>query len=219
MGAGADEPIAIVDVGIGNTVSIRETFRKAGVGTVVLRDPVSLNSSYRKYVLPGVGNFAAFGRALRQSGWWWELLEISSREENRLLGICVGAQILFSQSDESILSEGLNLLEGEVRNITLSESRHVPRVGWDYLEHRVHKSGRKKTVELGSPEPRYYFSHSYCMNPSDSSAIYATSRSAPTIPTIVRSHNLLAVQFHPDRSGVHGERFLRDFAEGVFDVA
>ena len=219
MGVDAAEPIAIVDVGIGNTVSIQETFRKAGVSTVVLRDPISLNSSLRKYVLPGVGNFAAFGRALRQSGWWWELLNISSREENRLMGICVGAQILFAQSEESISAEGLNLLEGEVRKVTSSESRYVPRIGWDYLAYRANIGGRKNAAGNGSPEPRYYFSHSYCMNPLDSSLIYATSRSAPTVPTIVRSNNLLAVQFHPDRSGVFGQRFLRDFAEGALDVA
>lgn len=209
------QSIAIIDSGIGNTASLHSAFQKSGVEVVIVSEPGRL-TDFRRLVLPGVGNFEAFGRALLRRDLWPAIIDIASRGSNNLLGICVGAQILFGGSEESSSAPGLNLLGGVVRRINPEESEISPRVGWDVLNY---------SDAFSPPNPagltaqaRYFFSHSFCMDPTEKSAILATCGNSRTIPAIVRQGNLLAIQFHPERSGVFGQRLLKDFARGLFDV-
>lgn len=211
--------VAIIEVGIGNTASLDSAFRKAGIQSVVVRDPDSLDSSFSRIVLPGVGNFEAFGRSLRQAGFWQKVTDLASDGSSSLLGVCVGAQIFFTGSEECSSAKGLGLVDGVVRKISTIESKTIPRVGWDYLDYSPRNNRVEDPSPSGSLDPRYFFSHSFCMSPSDESSVVASPRSAPSIPAIVRQRNLVAVQFHPERSGKFGQRFLQRFAEGAFDAA
>jgi len=210
--------VGIIDVGIGNTASLISALKKSGVNAVAVTQPGDLHS-FSRLMLPGVGNFAAFGRALKDRGFWEPVKELANREGKSLLGICVGAQILLSGSEESPLVDGLNLIDGAVRKILPQEARLIPRVGWDSL-HFTEASGlSEQFTDASHPHARYFFSHSFCMDPSDPSTILAVSNISTTIPTIVRRRNLFAVQFHPERSGISGQKFLRDFTEGLFDAS
>lgn len=212
-------PVGVVQVGIGNFASLLTAFREAGHSAVAVTEPDDLKD-FSKAVLPGVGNFGAFGLQLRDSGFGEALVAYCSRPDTYLLGVCVGAQILMNRSEESPDQEGLGLLGGYVRRVTEEESHRVPRIGWDYLcpaRNRdptdANNQSRDAVHTLG---PRYYFAHSYCMQPDNESAVVAVSNSSRSIPAIVRQSNILAVQFHPERSGVSGRLFLDQFMTGGF---
>jgi imidazole glycerol phosphate synthase glutamine amidotransferase subunit len=194
-------------------------FREAGHNAVGVTEPGDL-ACFTHLVLPGVGSFGAFGRVLKDTGFWAALIGFSSRPDASLLGVCVGAQILMRASEESPSAEGLGLLSGYVRRVRDEESDRVPRIGWDYL-HATRKGGfRALTNQNQGPGqalgPRFYFAHSYCMQPDDDSAVVAVSDSSRSIPAIVQKSNVVAVQFHPERSGIFGRVFLDQFATGSF---
>jgi imidazole glycerol phosphate synthase glutamine amidotransferase subunit len=210
--------VAIIDAGIGNTSSLSSAFQKSGVDAITVRDPDRLGS-FRLFALPGVGNFEAFGRALRQTGLGSEIAALAGLRGNRLLGICVGAQILQSSSEESPSAEGLNLIDGRVRKISREESNCIPRVGWDFLDFAPSYGSAIEVVDEPSSQHRFFFSHSFCMNPTNELDVIATCGSAPTVPAVVQQGNLLAIQFHPERSGHFGQRFLSAFAQGSLSVS
>ena len=190
--------LAIVDVGCGNIGSVGIAFERFGLAPVVTGDAQAIAAA-DKVILPGVG---AAGYAMEQieaRG----LASVLRTLRQPALGICLGMQLLFEGSDEED-SVCLGLIPGRVRKLEPAPGRPVPHMGWSRIE------VRDETVGLSSGD-YVYFAHSFACDPGPETA--ASAEYGREIPAVVRSGNWLGAQFHPERSGEAGARFLRRWLE------
>jgi glutamine amidotransferase len=195
--------IAIVDYGIGNLGSVTKGFRHAGAETVLTGDPAVLAAA-DALVLPGDGAFAAAMAELRDRG-LVEVLLTASRRGTPLLGICIGMQLLFDESEEHGRHAGLGLLPGRVRRF--GGSLVVPHMGWNELAFR-----RPHVLFDGLAAGSYvYFVHSYLCEPAQASDVLATSDYGSDFAAVVGRDNVLGVQFHPEKSQSVGLRMVENF--------
>jgi imidazole glycerol-phosphate synthase subunit HisH len=198
--------IAIVDYGIGNLGSVTKGFRHVGAQTVLTADPDVLRSA-RALVLPGDGAFAAAMDELRQRN-LVALLKECLASGKPLLGICIGMQLLFEESEEHGQHQGLGLLPGRVRRF--DESLVVPHMGWNALNKR-----REHQLFEGIAEGDYvYFVHSYYCDAADD-VVLATADYGVPFAAVVGRGNVLGVQFHPEKSQNVGLRMVANFARLV----
>lgn len=191
-------PLAIVDLGYGNIGSIRVAFERLGISPQLTTDPNEIASAER-VVLPGVGA-AGFAMARIAERGLGEVLRTLTRP---LLGICLGMQLLFERSEEEE-TECLGLIEGRVRHFTPDTGRPVPHMGWSSLAVTDRACGLVDGDYV-------YFAHSYACD--DGPASIATADYGRAIPAVVRKGNVTGAQFHPERSGEAGARFLKAFLE------
>ena len=198
--------IAIVDYGIGNLGSVTKGLRHAGAETVLTGDPAVLRAA-EALVLPGDGAFGATMDEIRARG-LVGVLEEAAASGRPLLGICIGMQVLFEESDEHGRHEGLGLLPGRVRRF--SGPLPVPHMGWNRLSFR-----KPHPLFAGLAEGSHvYFVHSYfCDAPED--VTLATSDYGREFAAVVGRHNVLGVQFHPEKSQGVGLHMLENFVRRV----
>jgi glutamine amidotransferase len=190
--------LVIVDVGCGNIGSVGIALERFGIAPVVTGDAAEIASA-DKVILPGVG---AAGYAMRQIG--IRGLEPVLRELRQpALGICLGMQLLFERSEEEDIA-CLGLIPGRVRKLEPAPGRPVPHMGWSRIEVRDEGIGLSSGDYL-------YFAHSFACDPGPATA--ASADYGREIPAAVRHSNWLGAQFHPERSGEAGARFLRDWLE------
>lgn len=198
--------IAIVDYGIGNLGSVTKAFRHVGAQTVLSGDPAVLRAA-EALVLPGDGAFGATMDEVRSRGLVEVLLE-SAAAGTPLLGICIGMQLLFEESEEHGRHAGLGLLPGRVRRLT--GDLPVPHMGWN----RLHR--RRAHALLGgiADGAHVYFVHSYYCDAAREDVV-ATSDYGLEFPAIVGRGNVLGVQFHPEKSQGVGLEMVRNFVRGL----
>lgn len=198
--------IAIVDYGVGNLFSVRSSFKKVGAETVVTADEKVINSA-SKILLPGVGAFEDAMKKLRQSG-LDEVLKAQVKKGKYLMGICLGMQMLFDESHEYGLHQGLGLIKGKVVPIKgfVDEKLKVPQIGWNGL-HLTKNHFLFDEVKEGDCA---YFVHSYFATDCDESVI-ATTEYGKDLTASVAKDNVLGCQFHPEKSGDVGLNILRAF--------
>src|SRR5512138_1398925 len=192
--------IAIVDYGIGNLGSVTKGFRHAGAETVLTGEPAVLRTA-DALVLPGDGAFAASMDELQRRGLVDVLVE-AARAGTPLIGICIGMQLLFDESEEHGRHRGLGLLPGRVRRF--EGELPVPHMGWNSLRgHRAHP------IMDGIADGSYvYFVHSYyCDAPAE--VVVASSDYGREFPAIVGRGSVLGVQFHPEKSQEIGLRMVK----------
>lgn len=195
--------IAIVDYGIGNLGSVTKAFRHAGAETALTADPRALLSA-EALVLPGDGAFGATMDEVRRRG-LVPLLREAARAGTPLLGICIGMQILFEESEEHGRHEGLGLLPGRVRRFP-EGPLPVPHMGWNRL-HRRREHPLLEGIEDGE---HVYFVHSYFCDAAEE-VVIAASDYGIGFPAIVGSGPVLGVQFHPEKSQQAGLRMIASF--------
>jgi glutamine amidotransferase len=186
--------LAIVDVGCGNIGSVGIAFERFGIAPLVTCAAEEIVSADR-VVLPGVG---AAGYAMEQIG-LRGLAPVLRSLGQPLLGICLGMQLLFEASEEAD-SACLALIAGRVRKLEAAPGRPVPHMGWSRLEVRDESLGLRTGDYV-------YFAHSYACDPVPETV--ASTHYGREIPAVVRSGNRVGAQFHPERSGEAGARFLR----------
>lgn len=200
--------IAIVDYGVGNLFSLCSSFEAIGADTVVTSDP-EIIANADKILLPGVGAFEDAREKLRKSGLDKVVCE-AARSGKKLMGICLGMQMLFEKSYEYGEHEGLGLLRGSVVGMegTLPSELKIPQIGWNALnireEHPIFKY--IKTGDF------VYFVHSYYADGCDDSLL-ASCEYGKEICAAVAKGNICGTQFHPEKSGDVGLSILRAFAE------
>ena len=188
--------VAIVDLGYGNIGSIAVAFQRLGAAVELTADPAAIAAAER-VALPGVGAAGyAMGR-IDALG----LRETLTTLEQPLLGICLGMQLLFEESEEDGAA-CLGLIEGKVRKLAPVPDRPVPHMGWSRLETR----GSDVGLDTGD---YVYFAHSFACD--DGPYSIATAEYGRPIPAAVRKGNVLGAQFHPERSSAAGARFLGAF--------
>jgi glutamine amidotransferase len=206
--------ITIVDYGMGNLRSVHKAVERVGYDAQVTADPQEvLNAS--KIILPGVGAFRDCMRNLEEL----RLLEpvIKSIETGKpFLGICLGLQLLFEESDEFGLHKGMGILPGRVTRFPegiqdpeTGQPYPIPHMGWNTIE-------IKKDIPLFAGIESgsfFYFVHSYYALPQDPADIAATTPYGIEFACAVQRDNIYAVQFHPEKSQEKGLRLLRNFGE------
>jgi len=198
--------IAVVDYGIGNLGSVMKALRYAEADAVLTGDPEVLRRA-DALVLPGDGAFGATMGEITARG-LDRVLKDAAREGRTLLGICIGMQLLFEESEEHGRHQGLGLLPGRVRR--LEGSLPIPHMGWNRLHHRA-----SHPLLEDIPEGAHvYFVHSYyCDAPAE--VVLATTDYAHEFAAIVGRGNVLGVQFHPEKSQATGLRMVRNFVDLV----
>ena len=199
--------IAIIDYDAGNLRSVEKALQYLGKETIVTRDPEQIRKA-EKVILPGVG---AFGDAMKKLQEYHldTLIHEIADSGKPLLGICLGLQLLFEESEESPGVEGLGILEGKIRRIPEGDGLKVPHIGWNSL-HLEHNGRLFRNI----PENSYvYFVHSYYLEAKDPEIVKASTEYGVHIHASVEKNNLFACQFHPEKSSETGLQILKNFAE------
>ena len=204
--------IAIIDYGMGNLRSVQKGFERVGCEALVTADPKVLLEA-DKIVLPGVGAFPDCMRNLEEGGFIEPLLRVI-RDGRPFLGICLGLQLLFTESEEFGIHQGLNVIPGRVVRFPegmaeSGEALKVPHMGWNQLAIR-----RRPPVFNGIEEgANVYFVHSYYVAPEDESVVATTTTYGIEFCSSIWKDNIVATQFHPEKSQEKGLRILKNFGE------
>lgn len=208
-----DQTIGIISVGIGNTESISTMLNALGKKNQLVTNPQDIDK-FNKVILPGVGNFGAFMLAINDHGFYDSLKKYSQDSERKILGLCVGAQAMLESSEESPGVLGFGWVRGTNALISKSETKYVPRIGWDYLDVVKEYPDNDLNKSLSSPN-KFYFAHSYRFKLEDPESIIAKIKSDHKIPVVFSKNNLMGVQFHPEKSNKSGFRFLELFSNWI----
>lgn len=191
---------------MGNLASVKNAFTRLGYEASVSSCPDDILAA-NKIVLPGVGAFADAINNLRRTGMNNVIAE-AVKKRVPLLGICLGLQLLFSESEENGIHQGLDIIAGRVLKFNLSPSYKVPHMGWNQVQPAG--AGRLfKGIKAGS---YFYFVHSYYVVPEDKTCIAATSNYGLDFVCALERGNIFATQFHPEKSGELGLKMLHNFA-------
>lgn len=194
--------VVVLDLGIGNLANLVRALRYVGARPIVASDPHQVERASH-LILPGVGAFRPPRERLR--GALEEPLRRAVSRGTPLLGICVGFQLLFEESEEGGRTDGLGLLRGRVTRLPAVVP--VPQIGWNYVE-PVRPHGLFEGLQM----PQYfYFVHSYAPEAIDTDAVVATTRHGRPFPAVLARGSVAGVQFHPERSGAAGLRLLENF--------
>jgi glutamine amidotransferase len=197
--------IAVVDYGIGNLGSVTKAFRRFGCEPLLSGDAAELAAS-EVLVLPGDGAFGASRDELERRGLTGVLREHVAAGR-LLLGICIGMQLLFEESEEHGRHEGFGFLPGRVRRFD-SEKLVVPHMGWNRLTPR-----REHPLLAGMPEGAHvYFVHSYWCDAAPD-VVVASSDYGHDFAAVVARDNVIGVQFHPEKSQSDGLRMVENFVQ------
>lgn len=200
--------IAIIDYGVGNLFSLSSSLKKIGADIVVTSDKKEIEKA-DKIILPGVGAFADAAKKLRDSGLDKVLIN-AAKSGKKVMGICLGMQLLFEKSFEYGEHQGLGLLKGQVIPMenTIPDNLKIPHIGWNAL----HFSKSSPLFKYINENDCVYFVHSfYATDCSDS--VIATAEYGKELTAAVQKDNIYGCQFHPEKSGNVGLNILRAFCE------
>lgn len=200
--------IAIIDYGMGNIHSVQKALESLGAKTMIVKNADSLRGC-NKVVLPGVGAFDDAILELKKQNLIAPLKEYI-KNKNIFLGICLGMQLLFDESQEAKVTKGLGIVTGGVKKFDLSTGIKVPHMGWNQL------TIKQKDCPLfkGVADNAYvYFCHSYYADPVDKTIAAATTVYSVEFPSVIRQENIYAVQFHPEKSQDVGMQILKNFVK------
>lgn len=211
--------ITLLDYGMCNMLNVARAFEHVGAQLTITEDPAQARSAER-LIVPGVGAFSNSMHELNRRGHSDAIRDFVATGRP-MLGICVGMQVLFEGSEEFGDTNGLGLLTGWVRAVpdqTVDcQPQRVPHIGWDKLlvPEQTNRSWAGTLLEpLAQIDPAVYFVHSFCAVPADKADILAEcDYGGHRLCAAVARDNIVATQFHPERSGEIGLRALRHFVE------
>jgi imidazole glycerol-phosphate synthase subunit HisH len=201
--------IALIDYGSGNIRSVINALRNQKADVELVSDPARLSDA-DAVVLPGVGAFGDCVLGLQSRGLWDPISEWLAADKP-FLGICVGYQMLFDESEESPGMRGFGFFPGKVKRFSATDLK-IPQIGWNQLE----IADRAHPLWRGLPErPHVYFVHSYFPDPSDPAIITARSTYGETFTASTARGRVAGVQFHPEKSQAVGLGILGNFVASV----
>lgn len=202
--------IAIIDYGAGNIQSVYKALKFIDCDAVVTKNPDEILKSDGA-ILPGVGSFGDTMDTMQKYGIKDTVIKYT-QSGKPFLGICLGLQLLFPKSEESVGAEGLSILQGEIKKIPNNSGElKIPHIGWNNLNIKKH-DGLFKGID-GSPY--VYFVHSYYLDAQDKDIVSSQTNYGVLIDASVQKDNVFATQFHPEKSGDVGLKMLRNFADIV----
>lgn len=198
--------IAIIDYGAGNLHSVKNALDFLGAPSVVTSNAEEILSA-DKVILPGVGAFGDAMKSLRESGLDKVVLD-AAKKGTPLLGICLGLQLMFEESEETPNVKGLGLFKGKIVKISDCGLK-IPHMGWNDIE--IAKNS--KILKNIGDKPFVYFVHSYYLNAKDEKIVSAYTSYGERLGIAVEDNNVFATQFHPEKSGDTGMQILENFIE------
>ena len=198
--------IAIIDYDAGNLKSVEKALAYIGEESVITGEREEILKA-DKVILPGVGSFGDAMANLKRLGLDDVIREVAANG-TPFLGICLGLQLLFENSEETPGVEGLGILKGKVLRIPDKEGLKIPHIGWNSL--KLSNNGRLFQGMTG--EPYVYFVHSYYLQAEDPAIVKATTDYSTCIHASVEQGNVFACQFHPEKSSAVGLQILKNFA-------
>jgi len=202
---GGEKMITIVDYGMGNLRSVQKGFERVGYDAVITDEPEKLAEA-TAIVLPGVGAFSAAMERLKETN----LADAIKQEINAgkpYLGICLGLQLLFTESEEGGRHFGLDIIKGKV--IRFPTGLKVPHIGWNQVEIK-----KEVPVLEGIKDGNFfYFDHSYYVAPTNPAVIAATTNYGIDFTSMVWKDNIFAIQCHPEKSQKLGLKILSNFGK------
>jgi len=199
--------ITIVDYGAGNILSIKNMIRRLGGTCVISGNPVDIEKA-EKLILPGVGNFDFGMNNLLESNLIESLNNVVLKQKKPILGICLGAQLMCSSSEEGI-KNGLNWFDARVikfKKARLQSNQKIPHMGWNSVS--LQKNSR---LFEGFGEKRFYFVHSYHFLTYEASINLTTTEYGYDFVSAMERDNIFAVQFHPEKSHKYGMKLMESF--------
>jgi imidazole glycerol-phosphate synthase subunit HisH len=197
--------IAIIDYGMGNLRSVSKAFEAVGHRAVVTRDPrVIGNASH--VVLPGVGAFGDCMANVERYG-LTEPIRTAIQSGKPFLGICLGLQLLFEESEEFGTHKGLGIIPGKVRRFEVDPTLKVPHMGWNQVNIQRHCP----LFEGITTGDHWYFVHSFYVDPSDKAVAATTTDYGTTFVSSIWHDNVVACQFHPEKSQAVGLQLIKNF--------
>lgn len=195
---------AVVDLGIGNIKSLRNSVLEISSEPEIVSDPQDL-SRFDRVILPGVGNFSEASEVVRRNGWREEFLAFE-QTERPIMGICLGMQLLADFGIEGGRCQGLGLIGGMVAPLA-DHGLRLPHVGWNSVTQLI-----KHPLFHGiTDECDFYFNHRYAFEISNREQIGGVTEYGQLFPSVVVSGATCGVQFHPEKSQANGLRLLRNF--------
>lgn len=195
--------ITIIDYGAGNLRSVTSAVAKLGYEPKITRQPNDLTNA-QALILPGVGAAADTVANLKKLGMVTPIREYIAKDRP-FLGVCIGMQILFTTTEEGGLHKCLDIIRGRVRK--LPAGLKIPHMGWNQVKQRM-----AHPIFDGIPdESNFYFVHSYYPNPDDKSLIAGETEYGIPICSVIAKGNLVATQFHPEKSGEIGLKIYDNF--------
>jgi len=195
--------IAIVDYGMGNLRSVQRAFEYVGAEAIVTDHRATIESA-SAVVLPGVGAFGKAMSNLKRAGLADLIRQVIARGRP-FLGICLGLQLLFKESEEMGQHRGLSVFDGMVKRFNVSLK--VPQIGWN----QIHVQQASPLLEGVADGSYAYFVHSYYVVPADPEIVLATTDYGINYPSVIGQDNVFGIQFHPEKSQTVGLRILRNF--------
>lgn len=207
--------VTVIDYGVGNLLSVQRGLEQCGAHVTLTSDAEQILSASR-IVLPGVGAFQNGMQALEQLGLIEVIQEIANRK-TPLLGICLGMQLLLTESEEFGLTKGLGLIPGRVIPVPThalnGETQKIPHIGWSSLQYsNIEKKWDGSVLHDNQPGSAAYFVHSFMAIPDlgehrVADCIYGGHR----VPAVIACNQISGCQFHPEKSGEVGLKVLRRF--------
>ena len=198
--------IAIIDYGAGNLQSVKKAFDFIGAESVITDNPEIINACDR-ILLPGVGSFGDAMDSMAKNG-LVETVKQNALSGKPFLGICLGLQLLFEESEESPGVKGLGIFKGKIKKFSPDMGLKIPHIGWNSLEIK-----QNDILFKGIPENSYvYFVHSYYLHAEDENDIATITNYGIDFHSAVGKNNIFATQFHPEKSGDVGLQILKNFA-------
>lgn len=199
--------VVVVNYGFGNVTSVVNALNAVGISPVVSSEP-SVVERAEKLLLPGVGAFGRAMETIRQLGLDVAVTKATSNGA-KLLGVCLGMQLLFTTGSEFGRHDGLNLIDGEVVHISGEDGQASVRKSTHIAWADVKGTDSEVLVQRGGP---FYFVHSFVAKPSSPMAVVGEARYlGRSFPAAVRKERVAGVQFHPEKSGPAGLQLLREY--------
>ncbi len=195
--------ILVLSYGVGNIFSISNALKRLGADVIISREPTR-TSDFDALVMPGVGSFAAAAENIAP---YREELREKILNETPTLGICLGMQVMFGESEEGP-GRGLEIFRGSV--VALPPTVKRPHMGWNTIK-RVKDTPLMEGIE----EAWVYFNHTYYPNPREANIVAAKAEYGVEFPAVISEKHIFGTQFHPEKSSKIGEQMLRNFLEIV----
>jgi len=200
--------IGLIDYGLSNISSIQNCLRKLEIDYKIISSKKDF-TNHENYILPGVGSFKKAIESIKERS-LDECLDVQiNKEKSKILGICLGMQLLYDQSEEDGTTSGLGFINGKVVKLEENENFSVPNIGWINPIFKFDKSSIFLN-ELNS-ESFYYFVHKYGCITKDRSLVIATIETPVEIDVIIKKENIFGCQFHPEKSDVDGMQIIKSF--------
>lgn len=196
--------IAIIDYGAGNLHSVKNALNHLGAENIITSDTKTILNA-DKVILPGVGSFGTAMESLKKSGLDEAVIKTAAADKP-LLGICLGLQLMFEESEESPGVKGLGIFKGKFLRIP-GNGLKIPHMGWN----NIYLTKKSKILGEAGRGPYVYFVHSYYLEAEDPQDVSAYTEYGQRLDIAAERGNVFATQFHPEKSGAAGMKILENF--------